>query len=346
MRRLGLGFGLLLVLAACAAPAGSTMAGPTGTYIFVGWPRLPAVLTTGAPAVPDLPASGPVGRAALIITIGRPVLVLEDGRRYLLPAPPAGEGRQGSVLATLSPDGRWLGYRDAHQVGERRYVIRDLTARASVVTDRYPGEWSSDARYLSLIADGTNRASGRFDALTGSVTPAGGTEPEPLWVSLLPDGPPVSTTAPSPAPPQLRLLVDEYSAQLILSDPAIDDECWYPVAVRLSPDGRTVSALLRYQPGLVAGTSDQKVRRHPEGTAQLVLIDASTGHVTQRIPMVEAGGSKWALAADTGVGLLLWHGTDTLVRLDVESGAIQPVMRVPDARLVLLPGQIETASDG
>jgi hypothetical protein len=209
-----------------------------------------------------------------------------------------------------------------------------------VVTDAYPRGWSSDGRYLSLTADyGTQGANSRFDAATGSVTPAVPPTPQPRPVgSLLPYGS-------SPAPPQLRLLVDGYTAALV-RDGGAEDECWCPEQVRLSPDRRRVSALLRYGPGLVAGTTDQKVHRHPEGTPQVVVIDAGTGQVTHRIPLAETDTSRWTLAADTGAGLLLWQGTGVLVRLEISTGAVQPVMRVPDARMVVLPGEYGLAGDG
>jgi hypothetical protein len=304
---------------------------------------------TGDVSAPDLPATGTLGRGALFTGhAGRPVLVLESGARYLLPARPTGEGRQGVVAATLSPDGRWLGYRDAHRVGERRYLIRDLTGRAAtIVTDGYPRFWSADSRYLSLTAEyGTTGRSYRFDALTASI----GDEAPPATAggvmvgSLLPDGPPAVPGEASPAPPQLRLLVGVYGASLIRTDDP-DDECWCAASGLLSPDRSTVSALLRYQPGRAAGTADQKANRRPDGTQLLVRIDAATGAVTERIPLPAA--YSWELIADTGDGLLLWRGSApaTLVRLDARSGTFEPVLTVPDSRSVVLPGQYVTAGD-
>ena len=107
--------------------AGCGRGAPAGVFVPEPWPTLPASLSVPADPPPDLPARGTIGRGALIygaVGVGQ-VLAVEGGREYRLPAPPPGEGRQGTMSASLSPGGRWLGLRAA------RYTVTGSTASVS-----------------------------------------------------------------------------------------------------------------------------------------------------------------------------------------------------------------------
>lgn len=143
----------------------------------------------GDAAAQPLPADRPVAPGALLYRSAKAngyeySLLTTDGRYYDPPQP----------VTTLSPDGRWLGYR-----GEDGYVLRDLTGTTvrsipkgylplsiyvqdglggTAYTNRFGiREWSSDNRWLLLAEDSqeTNPPFTfyRYDLTTGAVEQIG-----------------------------------------------------------------------------------------------------------------------------------------------------------------------------
>lgn len=143
---------------------------------------------------PALPATGPVGKGAMVYTACHTkcptLLLLVDGRQYLL-----GErtvNPPGNI--TLSPDGRWLG-----QPVSGGYEVRDLLAGGvhrleppgggDADSAYSPWAWSADSR--RLIAG--YHASGNVSAYVTLELPSGRTsrlDPPPRHepVGLLPSG--------------------------------------------------------------------------------------------------------------------------------------------------------------
>jgi hypothetical protein len=313
-----------LVIAGCAPVTDTDSTG-------AGWIEFPPLPSAFAPAAkpPALPPAGPVGRGALLAqTSAGIVLVLEDGAQYRLPSTPPGEGRQGTLLASLSPTGRWLGYRRGAHVGDTVYRVRDLGGRRVTEFDGDPVWWSPDGRFLLAQARTvTDRTVAGVDALivdvlTGAVrvvpnaTPVGG---------LLPGGD-VFTTA----------------AHLRVGGAGPEDECWCPEGGwTVSPDGARVSTVVRYERGLIPGTGAKSAPRGDHPVAILVA-DRATG---VQHPLVDLpANASWALAADTGAGLLLHRRTGAtasdyaLVRFDPAAATTEVVY--PYALGLVVPGEV------
>ncbi|HEY3501145.1 MAG TPA: hypothetical protein VGN37_00005 [Actinocatenispora sp.] len=166
----------------------------TTTSTRVDW--IPPTVHLGAPQA-TLPTDHGIGSAALTFAYRtahgwRPGLVAADGTRYALPAGSGLDrfGRPGSV--SLSPDGRFLAYREQGSV-----VFRDL---AGASTTRLPGggvlAWSSNSAWLvvgspswigrtELVRTATGRATPIRVPATGKWTLSGITNTGRLW--LFPD---------------------------------------------------------------------------------------------------------------------------------------------------------------
>ncbi|RSM99599.1 hypothetical protein DMB42_42680 [Nonomuraea sp. WAC 01424] len=184
---------LVVIAGGLAAFQARSPAAPDATVTVVS----PAHAVEPPAQAPTLPATGPVGRGALVYTACQSqcptFLLLADGRQYLLGertvSPP------GNI--TLSPDGRWLG-----QPVKGGYEVRDLLGDAvhrleppaapDADSAYSPWAWSADSRRLIVgyHASGDVRTyrtlelpSGR----TGELDPPPGQEP----VGLLPSGEPL-----------------------------------------------------------------------------------------------------------------------------------------------------------
>jgi hypothetical protein len=325
---------LVLLVTGC----GSTAAAPPSGW--TGWPRLPAELVL-ADSPPPLPATGPVGRGALLYHAGAgDVLVLADGRQLRLPAPPRGEGRQGTLAASLSPDGRWLGRRAARFTGDRRYLVRDLDTGIVVTIDAMPLFWSADGRFLALRTDGdTGQAEPGLVVLepaTGARTTADGI-PAQL---VLPGGALASVIGQSGRSWRMRMQRDDAVHAIDLPFPGdADAECWCPAwgPPRASPGGRRLWLQLGYHNGLVAA-SGAKSRPRPDDPAGLALVDLVHGTVTLTLELPTG-----TLLADTGDGLLWRVATpdaQLLVRQDPVTGGRTVVTVAPVGVMVAVPGEV------
>ncbi len=244
MRRLAAIFAILF-LAACGSPAAP---GPTQTGFTFAQP--PGEISQPDGTVPPLPPSGHIGVGALLYTGESltPHLVLSSGQHLRLPSPPSGEGRNGTMLATLSPDGRWLGHRKAGYARDKRYLIRDLNGKhPTMEIQGSPLMWSPEGRFLFM--DGPSDSSGYQ-----LIEPASGKMSQVPYAgglgAIRPGG---LLLSPQPAEPGRR--------ELKLSGPGVDvtitfatdhnHECWCPKSYQVSPDGTTIAILLVYQSLLV-----------------------------------------------------------------------------------------------
>ncbi len=334
------------MLTSCAAE--HDRSAPTA---FGGLPALPATFEVADQSTPMLPGTGQVGRGALMYRSPRAsfatVLLLEDGRQFRLPATPPGEGRQGSLYATLSPDGSWLGQRVAAYTGDKRYVVRELTGRRVVHTDGLPVLWSPNGRFLVMAHDSTGELT-LVEPATGKTSSMGVARfHDGLGLAgVLPDGQPLFSNTPARS---LRLRTGDHETTVVFAAGA-EDECWCPRSgVRLSPDGRTVSLHLGYAHGVVPGTQE-KTRPKPAGSAVIEVIDPSSGTVLYRVELTAPEPSdSWELLSDTGSGLLverLGASGTSLILLDPATGEQRPVTELPDLPYVTLPGQLEQPHDG
>ena len=314
---------MTVVLSGCSQPP----------HRFAGWPDLPATLAAD-PAPPDLPASGSVGRGALVLaSTAGVVVVLEDGRQFRLPPPPPDEGRQGRTMASLSPDGRWLGYRRSGHRGDRRYLIRDLLGDAVVPVDATPGRWSPDARFL-LAAEPAMAPTTLIEPATGEVRSVDASG----MVGVLPDGRLVTVDITDTA---LRMAAGPTVREVTLGPPP-DYECWCPAGVAVAPGLDAVTVLLRHRSGIVPGTSEKSAPL-PGNPARLVVVDRDTGTQRHRVDLPAAEDDSWSLLADTGAGVLVRRrGPDVgeLVLVDPTSGARRVVLRPPHGVLLAVPGEV------
>ena len=308
---------LTAALAACSPAAG---AGDGWT----GFPHLPTAFTAAANP-PGLPPTGPVGRGALLAeTAAGILLVLEDGTQYRLPPTPPGEGRQGTLLASLSPTGRWLGYRRGARERDTVYRVRDLGGRQVTEFDGDPLRWSSDGRFLLAEArtatDPTVSGADALivDVLTGSVR--------------------VVSNA-------TRIGGDIFTppASLRIGGGDPDDECWCPDGPwTLSPDGTRVSTVVRYEVGLIPGTGVKSAAR--DDRVAILVVDRATGKQRPLVSLPAADDASWGLAADTGAGLLLHRRTGAtavayaLVLVDPAAGTQRVVY--PNALGLVVPGEV------
>lgn len=329
---------LSLVLLGCGRAAPEP---PTS----LGYPALPATIdVAGATA---LPATGPVGRGTLIHKVGRDeFLVLADGRILTLPPPPLGEGRQGSTSSTLSPDGRWLGYRRGDFTNDPVYVLRDLTVGDTILTEGVAFMWSANSRFVVLA--GTGNGSTLVEPGTGrrSALPVEGRP-----IALLPDGSPLELGGLPESAKSGRLPTDPGTA----FTPASDDACWCPSRYVLSADASTVWVLLRLHGGVVSGTQE-KVRDDPARRPLLVAVDRATGRELRRVevpfdcpsyschPAVEVGEALLFLVATVGDTLvtpgdtLVAPGGTRVVALDPRTGQHRTLTTAPGS--IVLPGEV------
>lgn len=338
----------LAVLAGCAT--GPARPAPVA---FAGPPALPATFSVADPSATPLPTRGALGRGVLMYRSPHnafaPVLVLEDGRQFQLPATPPGEGRQGSLYASLSPDGRWVGHRVAQYAGDMQYVLRELSGNRVVETEGRPLLWSTDSRYVVMAKD---------DDLTSPLTlvePATGTMSsmgsaryrDNLWLTgVLPDGQLLYSSRQTRS---LRLRTDQGDTTVAFAA-GVDDECWCPQSgVQVSPDGRTISVQLAYESGLIPGTGE-KSSPMPANSVMVAVIDIANGTVIHRVKPADSGpGDSWWLLSEIGSGLLMRrHGADgtSLVLLDPATGSQHVATELPDGASVVVPGQIDGPSDG
>jgi hypothetical protein len=314
------------LLAACAPGADRESAGVRWT----GFPHLPSAFAPAANP-PALPPTGPVGRGAMLVQTNAGILlVLEDGTQYRLPPTPPGEGRLGTLLASLSPTGRWLGYRRGAHERDTVYRVRDLGGTRVTEFDGDPVLWTPDGRFLlaqaRTVADRTVAGADALivDVLTGAVRvvpnaiPVGG---------LLPDGD-VLTTA----------------AHLRVGGAQPDDECWCPQGGwTVSPDGSRLSTVVRYEAGLIPGTGVKSAvaDNHP---VAILVADRATGVQHPLVDLPTGDDAFWALAADTGAGLLLHRRTGAttfsyaLVLVDPAVGT--PEVVYPSALDLVVPGEV------
>jgi len=287
----------------------------------------------GPPAQPAeaLPA-GPVGYGTVLYRgyESAATLVVADGRRFELPRPPAGEGRQGSLLATLSPDGRWLGLRTAQYPRDPGYQVRDLLGGGATRIDGEPVRWSTDSRFLlvrsgvrlTLVEPGTGEA----HAVT---VPA---DLAHLVTGVFPDGRLLTAAVQS----------DEAEFGVVSGDgvrrirhvfaSSEQDECWCPgpgLPV-LSVDRAHVYLPVAYRPGADKAT--------PEKTTAIAVVDLATGVVDRRID-APAG----ELVGDIAEGLVMvvrQVDRTEVVLINAAIGGGRTLTTVPATLTIAVPGQV------
>jgi hypothetical protein len=347
-----LGLALVAVINLVASGCGdagsrwSNEARPTGELI--GLPEFPRVVSDDATTT--LP-SGPLGRGALIISNRpalAPVLVLTDGRQFRLPAPPIGEGRQGSTRATLSPDGRWLGLRGTMTPLDTSYQLRELSSDRAITVHGKPLRWSPDGRFLIFTTDDeVDTDLTVVEPATGAVSKLGaGLYEDGLWLAgILPDGEPLFSVVRDQS---MRLRGGGVETTVVFGA-GDNHECWCPVGpLALAPDGRTISVMLEYERGL-----DRTGEKAPERTRRSVVfarIDRTRGDILHRIEIALAGPmDRLWLVSDTGPGLLILDDRsdgDRLLLLDILTGQLNLRTTLAPGLQAYAPGDIMQPPDG
>jgi hypothetical protein len=355
---------LVLALGVATTPWGQ--ADPPGEppwgVASVGWaaagpPAFPAAVATYDEPVPALPATGLVGRGALIVSpwtgahAGRDILILTDGRRYAVPSVRSAWGSHGSSFASLSPDGQWLGYRASEMGPHSRYQLCFLPGDRVIRTSGYPLMWSANGRFLVMIHLGSEGDLVLLDVATGVHTSMGsGLYRDGLWLTAAgPDGRPVYTDT-NPALHRVLRLRADHGSTLVTFAAGEQDVCWCPSPVlHFGPDGQTFAVQLRYHRGLIPGT-DRKSPRRRSNSAAIAIVDVATGHIMRRVSLpVSQADEEWGLHGYSEAGLLLMHrkGADTtLVMVDSATGAHTTLTRLPARTSYVLPGAHATPSDG
>jgi len=291
-------------------------------------PRDPAVVSVDERA-PRLPADRAVGAASLVY--GRcansscaPFLVMPDGTQYALPVRYAG-----SVVAALSPDGRWLGWADGHTVH-----LRDLLG----TTERmYTGKnepvgfrWSPNSRWLALgwsssgdftVVD-LDRGQGAF--LPGLPDLPFGITDNGEW--LLFDVPNDGTYR------RIDPRTGQGSTGKI--SPVLGRAGEYPIVPLLAPC--SCSAVVPLFP---SGPIDPYFSRGP--VIALVEVDLTDGHVITRHDLPRDSGEWRPRAVLAGEGILLlrcYPDRTEVVQLDPVTGETRTVSRLPGGVEVILRG--------
>jgi len=287
----------------------------------------------GPPARPaDALPAGPVGYGTVLYRgyDSAATLVVADGRRFELPKPPAGEGRQGSLLATLSPDGRWLGLRTARYPRDPGYQVRDLLGGGATMIDGEPVRWSTDSRFLLV------RAGERLTLVEPGIGEAHAvTIPANLAhlvTGVFPDGRLLTAAVRS----------DEAEFGVVSGDgvrrvrhvfaSSEQDECWCPVSGLpvLSVDRAHVYVAVAYRPGAAKAT--------PVGATAIAVVDLATGVVDRRID-APAGELVGDIAA--GLVMVVRHVDRTeVVLINAAIGGGRTLTTVPATLTIAVPGQV------
>jgi hypothetical protein len=348
-----------VALVGCGKAAGPFVPQPVST----DWPTLPATVTADANA-PALPAGGPLGRGALLLrdeeaTVHTTHLVLEDGRQFVLPDGPTGEagpeGEDGgrNNLATLSPDGWWLGLRTGTTAWDQSYQVRSLQTGSTVDVTGVPQAWSADSHWLLLARQ----------PIPGTTMPAG-----PGWTLLdlrtgqlrhLPDATQANAVLPSGDP--LRVGADESSISITDAEGtrstiafAGGEGCWCPTSTTpvVSPDGLRLSVVLWSnvpgpvwtgpEPSAPAGWPDTPFVR------AIAVYDLATRKEVRRTTFELAGNPE--LIEDRGSQVLVRIATyaspQQVLALDPVAGTAQVVFTYPTGlEAVLLPGELSHLID-
>lgn len=333
---------LVAVLASAVAAIGgcASPAPPARSPGVIPPPQLDTPEQTPAP----LPAS-PVGVGTLIYrgfgTEGTPTegtLVVADGRRFVLPQPPPGEGRQGTMLASLSPDGRWLGLRAARYPGDQRYEVRGLAGGGVTQVNGEPVRWSPDSRFLlvravdearlTLVEPGIGEAH-RVDVPADLV---------PLVVGVFPDGR-LLTAAVGAGSVELDVISGSGIRRVRHVFASSDqDECWCPVASPpvISLDRERVYLPVAHRAGVVPGTT-VKATATPEWTTGIAVIDLTTGAVSYRIDA--PAGQLVGDIADGLVMVVRQEDRIEVILIKQSSGAEVILSTLPASLTVAVPGQ-------
>ena len=347
-RWLGVIAAINLIASGCgdAGARGLNEARPTGE--FVGLPEFPRVVSDDAAT--SLP-SGSLGRGALIISNRpalAPVLVLTDGRQFRLPAPPIGEGRQGSTRATLSPDGRWLGLRDTLTPLDTSYQLREMSTGRTITVHGKPLRWSPDGRFLIFATDDeVDTDLTVVEPATGAVSKLGaGLYEDGFWLAgILPNGEPLFSAARDQS---MRLRGGGVEATVVFGAGG-DSECWCPSGLpALAPDGRAISVMLEYARG-IDGTGEKAPKR-TRRSVMFVAIDRTRGDIMRRIEIVLDGPmDRLWLVSDTGSGLLILDDRsagDRLLLLDILTGQLNLRTTLAPGFEAYAPGDIMQPSGG
>ena len=347
-------FGLALVAAlnlfasACGDAGTHALNEAPATGEFIGLPEFPLMVSDIATTT--LP-SGPLGRGALIISSRpalAPVLVLTDGRQFRLPAPPIGEGRQGSTRATLSPDGQWLGLRDTQTPLDTSYRLRELSSDRTITVHGTPLRWSPDGRFLIFTTDDeVDTDLTVVEPATGAVSKLGaGLYEDGLWLAgILPDGEPLFSEMQHQS---MRLRGGGVETTVVFGAGG-DHECWCPSGLpALAPDGRTISVMLEYSHGI--DSTGEKAPERTRRSVMFVRIDRTKGDILHRVEIALDGpmDSLW-LVSDTGSGLLIVDDRsagDRLLLVDSLSGQLSLRATLGPELQAIAPGDIMQPSGG
>jgi hypothetical protein len=338
--RLSLALLLTVLLAGCASTppvrVTDTTPWPTDT---APWPTFPATVAIDDDA-PLLPDHGPLGRGALLLTVGgrTPRLVLEDGRQFRLPNPPQGEGRWGWLGATLSPDGWWLGYRTARYNNDPGYQVRSLADGTKRAATGRPTRWAGS--FLVLWDGGSGYR--RLDVKTGQVMPV-----DPEVDDWLATG---ETFSMSGSADGLSWRTGDGSAVKEPFSCPLDHACWSVAGASLASDGGTVTVVLAFHGGIAPGTLDVKVKDRTDGDRQVIVFDRSTGAELRRATLSVPDAATFVLLVGYRDGEVLFglgdNRVSTIASLDTITGAQRVVAGSPPGWELAVAGMVSAAPDG
>ena len=281
---------------------------------------------------PPLPANRAVGTASFVYgrctptrSACEPFLVLPDGKQYALPEAPG----FGTILVTLSPNGRWLGWsngiefylRDLH--GQRERLFRGKSGWTGA-------RWSPDGRWLVLswnnmgeftIID-MNTGKGTFlDRVPGWPTVVTNEGNWIVWDTPFEGGydvldPRTGRTEHHRVTPSVGR-AGEYALPPVLTP------CSCTAMVPLFPSG-TVDPYFVHGP-----------------VVAIVEVDLADGHVITRLDLPRDDGSWHPKVALPDEGILLLHvvpDATEIVQLNTISGQRLVVSRLPAGVDVILRG--------
>ena len=312
-------------------------------------PGFPSATISWDPAAPLLPEDRAVGSASLLLHRQREThLLMPDGTQWTVnSAGPVG----------LSPNGRWLGYRNSGIFIFRDLAGTDRRALPAIQVPTFVLTWSPSGRRLTAVTDGDYPW---FDLTTGAVTYT--PKFTGLGWSLLDSG--------NLARADCRYR-DRQAADVLIQDPLDPDER----KKKLTFDA---AHYLRRGARMVLAPTDPTEKRNPRcsfrvgprdeayfgvdltpasghdwtktiGRSAYLVISLRTGRLLRRVDLSTPLGSRDALLGSAGDTLLVRHPTgdkkgantnpSELWEVNMRTGTIRVRTRLTAGMSVISPGQ-------